>query len=242
MLRGFDADEEALLALLGGAGSPEEVGAALSRLEPRPVRVEAAKEVQRVHAELVGQELQAMQLELFGGANRPGALVYRTSSEALEIQMQVTKRRAHAPVGLTEGVCVAFDVDLWNDPDFLQVIFWGQEAALGGMHLLVVRDGGARYLTLPGINPSLALLERAEVASVLDAAVDYAWRLARQWGLSGVWVPASPGIHSNRDRMRDELSRRGWRQRGVGLHPFSFHPYRYTFEEVLEVPEAYVAP
>ncbi|MEZ4238381.1 MAG: hypothetical protein R3F59_19965 [Myxococcota bacterium] len=93
------------------------------------------------------------------------------------------------------GVCVAGDTALWRNPDFLQVVFWGPEGvALGGMHLLVVAEGDRRFVTLPGINPSLALLDQVAAADVLDCAVDYAWRLARTWGCDGVWVPTATWI------------------------------------------------
>ena len=37
-------------------------------------------------------------------------------------------------------------------------------------------------------------IEEAKEAGRTVAALDYAWRLVRQWGLRGVWIPASPGI------------------------------------------------
>jgi hypothetical protein len=105
------------------------------------------------------------------------------------------------------------------------------------MHLLLVEEEGRRYLTLPGINPSVRLMTRVEAPVLLDAVVDYAWRLARQLGLHGVWVPASPAIHSNRRAILEELARRHWPLRGSQVHTFSTEPYHYTFEHVLDVPE-----
>jgi hypothetical protein len=105
------------------------------------------------------------------------------------------------------------------------------------MHLLIVEEQGRRYLTLPGINPSVRLLARVEASVVLEAVVDYGWRLARKLGLQGVWVPASPAIHSNRRAIHEELERRGWTVRACQVHPFSTEPYRYVFDQVLEVPQ-----
>jgi hypothetical protein len=106
------------------------------------------------------------------------------------------------------------------------------------MHLLTVEEEGQRYLTLPGINPSMRLLARVEAEVLLDAVVDYAWRLARHLGLRGVWVPASPGIHSNRGAIQEELARRGWPlQQCRHPHAFTTEPYQYTFDAVLEAPE-----
>jgi hypothetical protein len=130
------------------------------------------------------------------------------------------------------------DVLLWNRPEFLQCVFWDEEGtAQGGMHLLLVEEEGKRYLVLPGINPSVRLLARVEASVLLEAVVDHGWRLARRLGLQGVWVPASPAIHSNRRAIQEELARRDWPVRGTQVHAFSTEPYPYTFDQVLEAPE-----
>jgi hypothetical protein len=238
-LQAFEVDAPSLLAALLRARSLEESKAVLASLPPRRVELEPGKEVHRIHADFVGQLVQAMQRELHGSAEQPGALEYRASSDSLALRFELTKRKAHAAVGICEGVCTAGDVALWNRPEFLQCVFWDEEGiAQGGMHLLIVEEEGQRYLTLPGINPSVRLLARVEASVFLDAVVDYGWRLARRLGFQGVWVPASPGIHSNRGAIHEELARRDWPLRGSQLHEFSTEPYRYTFEHVLEVPES----
>jgi len=240
-LSSFEVDAPSLLAALARARSPEERMQVLESLTPRRVELEPGKEIHRIHADFVGQLVQAMQRELHGSPERPGALEYRASSDSLVLEFELTKRKAHAAVGFCEGVCTAMDVALWNRPEFLQCVFWDEEGiAKGGMHLLIVEEEGRRYLTLPGINPSVRLLARVEATVFLDAVVDYSWRLARQLGLHGVWVPASPSIHSNRRAIHEELVRREWTLRGSQEHPFSTEPYRYTFSQVLEVPERYL--
>jgi hypothetical protein len=236
-LYAFEAEAPALLGALMSTRSPAERGAVLMRLRPRRVELEPGKEVHRLHADLVGQRVQEMQRELYGSGEQPGALEYRASSGSLALEFELTKRKAHAAVGLCEGVCVASDVELWQRPEFLQCIFWDEQGiARGGMHLLIVEEQGQRYLTLPGINPSMWLLARVEPSLLLDAVVDYGWRLARQLGLKALWVPASPGIHSNRRALREELTRRAWPLRRTLPHPFSTEPYAYTFDQVLEAP------
>ncbi|HZI15432.1 MAG TPA: hypothetical protein VE153_33980 [Myxococcus sp.] len=240
-LQAFEMDAPVLLGRLARAGSAEELKEVLATLRPRRVELEAGKEVHRLHADFVGQLVQAMQRELYGTPEQPGALEYRASSESLALEFELTKRKAHAAVGLCEGVCVAADVTLWNRPEFLQCIFWDEEGiARGGMHLLLVEETGRRYLTLPGINPSVRLLDRVEASVLLDAVLDYAWRLARALGLHGVWVPAQPGIHSNRRALHEEIARRDWPLRATGLHEFSTEPYHYTFNRVLDAPERYL--
>ena len=237
----FEVDAPSLLGALTRARSLEERKQVLASLTPRRVELEPGKEIHRIHADFVGQLVQAMQRELHGSPERPGALEYRASSDSLVLEFELTKRKAHAAVGYCEGVCTATDVDLWNRPEFLQCIFWDEEGvAQGGMHLLVVEEDGRRYLTLPGINPSVRLLARVDATVFLDAVVDYSWRLARQLGLQGVWVPVSPAIHSNRRAIHEELARRGWTLRGGHEHPFSTEPFRYSFSQVLEAPERYL--
>jgi hypothetical protein len=238
-LRGFAVEEATLLETLKDVDSVDGVRRLLERIGPRQADAPRGREVQRVHAEVAGQELKAMHQELFGGPRRTAALEYRAASSELTIACEVTKRRAHAAVGFTEGVCVATDVQLWNNADFLQVVFWDPDGICrGGMHLLAAHNGGNGYLTLPGINPSSHLLEMVEASMVLDMACDYAWRLARAWGLKGVWIPAPPEIHSNRQAMRDAIARRRWESRPVGTITFSYEPFAYSFSQVLNVPQS----
>jgi hypothetical protein len=236
-LHAFEVDIPSLLEALARTRSTDELRQVLESLQPRKVELEPGKEVHRVHADFVGQLVQAMQRELHGSAEQPGALEYRASSDSLALRFELTKRKAHAAVGFCEGVCTAGDVALWNRPEFLQCVFWDEEGiAQGGMHLLLVEEAGQRYLTLPGINPSVRLLARVEASVLLEAVVDYAWRLARKLELQGVWVPASPSIRSNRRAIHEELERREWTLRGCQEHAFSTEPFRYVFDQVLEVP------
>lgn len=236
-LKAFAVAEVTLPEILDGVSSIDEVCVFLERAGPRQAGPQAGREVQRVHAALAGREAGAMQRELFGDSQRTALLEYRAASLELELTCEVTKRRIHPAVGFTEGVCVATDVTLWNNPDFLQVAFWDPDGICrGGMHLLIAESDGNRYLTLPGINPLSYLLEMVEASAVLSMASDYAWRLAQVWGLSGVWIPASPESHSNRQAVRDAIARRLWESRPVETIVFSHEPFAYSFAEVLVVP------
>jgi len=241
-LRGFIVDFERFPEELEACASKDAVKALLLALPVEPVEIEHGKEQSRLLADFIGQELTAMQRELFGAPGHPAKLVYQISDDApaLELTCELTKRKAHAPIGICEGVCVAVDDQLWNNPNFFQVIFWGPDhIAAGGMHLLIVRDGasGDEYISLPGVNPSMRLLNMVEPRGVLDLAVDYAWRLARHWGCKGVWVPTAGVIFSNRRHIHQEVARRAWPTLGTGPHQFSYSPYSYNFSEVFVVPE-----
>lgn len=233
-LHAFIVDERAAEALRAA----ETLATALAALEPKPVQLEAAKEVRRVHADLLGQDVQAMHRVLFGDAETgPGCLEYRASSDVQRLVAQVTKRRAHCVAGLTEGVCVVHDEQLWNRPEFLQLVLWNEHGTcVGGVHLLVVEENGERFLTLPGINPTLALLELVDAPVLLDALVAHAWRLAKHWKLAGVWIPQPQSIHSNRRALHDAIAQKRWPLRSSKNHQFSYRPYAYSFDAVFAVP------
>lgn len=221
-LQAFELPDDLITFVRGGAE-------ALRQLRPRPVVLEPGKEVARVHAELVGQELSQMNAVL------AKALVYRPSSQVVSIEVEVSKRALHAPAGLTAGVCVAPDVQLWNTPGFLHCLLWRDGVCVGDVHLLVLEEAGQRFLCLPGINPSLALLEALDVDVLVVTLLDHLRALAKQVGLSALWVPVSPAIHSNRRAVGDALVALKLPVRATRGHPFSFSPYAYRVEEVWTV-------
>ncbi|HBP16952.1 MAG TPA: hypothetical protein DEA08_04035, partial [Planctomycetes bacterium] len=228
-LAGFCCDEGARAALL--TTPPADLLGALRALEPAEVEVRLGEEHARLLADLCGQDLAAMQRELFGAEGEEGKLEHAedVEGERTEVRVEVTKRRAHVPIGFCEGVCTASDAQLWDDPRFLQAILWGPEGiALGGVHLLIEGEG----LILPGINPSLRLLQEVGDEAVLEALLGWAARLARAWGLREVCVPTHPGIASNRARLRELLRASSAPLRATGGVAFSHSPYRYTVDEV----------
>lgn len=236
-LQGFAVDEATVLDILAQADSAEAVRAAVSAVGARAVAWEPGPEVQRLHADWLGQAILAMQQDLFGAEGQPGILEYQSSATALELFMEVTKRRAHALVGHVEGVCVATDEKLWDRPDFFQVVFWSAEGVCrGGMHLLIVHDAAGNYLTLPGINPAPALLAQIEPGPLLKAALDYAGRLAQAWNLKGVWIPSHAYIHSNRQAIRNVIREMKWPELTIANQVFSYSPYSYSFDSVFVVP------
>ncbi len=212
------------IALLEG-----DLAAALHALPVRRVAIEPGKELARIHADLVGQELAEMTAVI------AKALEYRASSQLVTLDCTVTKRALHAPIGLTAGVCVASDAELWNQPSFMHLALWLEGVCMGSTHLLVLTEGDQRYLALPGINPSFGLLARIEATVVLRAILDRVQRLAREAGLAGVWIPTSPGIHSNRRAIHDALIELELRERTTSGHAFSYSPYAYRIDRVWQL-------
>jgi hypothetical protein len=223
------------------AADPPEIRQLLTELGPAEAEFEPGQEHQRILNDLAGRELAMMQRELFGDGSMPGKIHYRHAGggRRITLRFEVTKRQIHAPVGFAEGVCTATDQQLWDQPQFLQVVIWDPDGrAAGGVHLLILKEDGELYLTLPGINPSLALLRETGAGEALDAVVRFALRLARAWHLRGVWIPADLSMASNRGPVAGAISRRGYPVRRIQRKPFSYSPYSYSIDRVLVVADA----
>jgi hypothetical protein len=229
-----DVAEQRVRGLLSAFELPDDPVAYLLRepvttLKAKLAQIEPGKELGRIHADLVGQELAAM-TETIGRV-----LEYRASSTTIAIACAVTKRQVHAPIGLTMGVCVARDFELWNQPGFTHLALWADGVCQGGVHLLVLEEDGARYLALPGINPTFALLERIEAKELVRALLERTQQLAREAGCAAVWIPTSSAIHSNRWTIHDALVALKLPTRPTRGHPFSYSPYAYRIADVWEL-------
>jgi hypothetical protein len=178
-----------------------------------------------------------MNRDLYGHGLHPGILEYRPASREVLVTLEVTKRRAHCAVGFVEGVCVAEDVDLWNNPDFLQAIIWDADGICrGGVHLLFHQTTYGCMVMLPGINPANALLQQIDAEQSLDVAIDFARRIARAAGCHGVWIPANLDIASNRQPIREAIEGRKWPRIPIPAIWFAHSPFSYLIDDVREVP------
>jgi len=234
-LRNFDLTEM-LDSIL--SSTPEDLDRVLKTLKPVEADVELGEEHDRVLSDLAGQELAAMERELYGDSTSPGKIEYRQSEggASLPLRFQVTKRRCHAPIGYCEGVCTASDKQLWERPDFLQTVIWGPEnRARGGMHLLILKEQGKLYLSLPGINPSLGLLNECGAEVVYNTMIAFAKILAERWKLAGVWIPADLYIASNRGPIKTVIRNKDYPVRDITKQPFSFSPYGYSIDRVFVI-------
>jgi post-segregation antitoxin (ccd killing protein) len=237
-LGGFDLSGSSIIDTLLET-SMNELADILGSLKKREIEYNEDDAQQRILKDLAGADQAAMQRELFGTEKRDAKVVFQSNSgdSTLTISIALSKRKAHAPIGHCEGVCTAPDSKLWDNPNFIQAIIWGPDGrAMGGIHLLIVEEQGKQYLTLPGINPSLRLLQEVDVNQLLDAVLDLASMLAGKWHLAGVWLPAQRGILSNRLDIQDTIQERDFELRDIGVQEFSYSPYRYNFDKVLVVP------
>jgi hypothetical protein len=241
LLKGFSYSEKTSALL---QATEEELGKILLELQPKQHDAALGQESKRILKDLVGQELAAMEKQLYGGSGEISNLVYSYDNFAnLDITFQLSKRKLHSPIGYCEGVCTATDMQLWDNPNFLQAIIWGENRqAMGGVHILLGRINDKQCMFLPGINPSLQLLREAGAENIYEAIIEYAQILVEKWQLHGLYIPSQMYIATNRGLIATIIKERGYREIRIANQPFSYSPYRYTIESVFSVSERNAEP
>lgn len=187
---------------------------------------------------LQGSEYRAMQSEV------STKFTFHESEGLKNVRFVVSKRKAHGVAGLNMGVCVAPDKELWNNPNFMNVIIFDDEnIALGGMHLLILEENGKKYVTLPGINPSPRLLTQVSSEELYEEMIRYAHEINGALGCDGVLIPTESGIHSNRSDMQRVISSRTYKTfRFDEIKDFSFSPFKYQIQDCFIVPDPDARP
>lgn len=154
--------------------------------------------------------------------------------EKKQLEFMTSKRKEHGVIGYNMGVCVAPDEQLWNDEKFSNDIIFDPELkqAMGGMHLLE-RDG---HLCLPGINPSLGLLNSVDNEELFDLMIERAKRIKEKLGLDKLLIPIDLAIHSNRTQIQEIIRKKNYNKYILKQEAkFSYDPHQYNFRECFEV-------
>ncbi|HRZ86694.1 MAG TPA: AAA domain-containing protein [bacterium] len=181
-------------------------------------------------------------LDRAGDTRRIRGSVQRSDLEfgdrGLKLRCVVSKRKAHAVAGFNMGVCVASDEKLWNDRNFMNVILFDEQGiAQGGMHVMVVdEEDGKKYLTLPGINPSVGLLSRVPAKEVVGKLLAYAQALAWELGCDAVLIPERADIHSNRPEVRQAIADEDFGKVHLAKQHLFSHAPEYSFQDCFLVP------
>ncbi|HOW27290.1 MAG TPA: TerC/Alx family metal homeostasis membrane protein [Elusimicrobiota bacterium] len=200
-------DTQMLLELLGRIRSEPDAGKVVSMIAQN-IRYDKDKMAAGTIAQrLVGANVKKMDAEL----NKK----FTTNQEREEVKLRivVSKRKAHSVIGYNAGVCVAADQQLWDNPNFMHAVLFDENGiAQGGMHLFVVEHEGLKYLSLPGINPTPALLSKIYGEDILDELVSYAKDLAAEMGLEGVLIPQEGSIHSNRPEVKVVIASKSYEE------------------------------
>ncbi len=206
----------------------------LKDLSPIKQKINLGQEPHRIHRELVGQELAEMEKALYQGEGNRTKIMYTYNEvESNKLAFQLTKSKIHAPIGYCEGVCTATDSRLWDSPQFLQVIIWGEDKiAMGGIHILTSKIRNKNYIFLPGINPSLNLIKESGAAKVYETIVDFMRELCHKWNYAGIYIPTNQNISSNRGMINSVIISKKYPTKEIEGISFSYSPYRYNIDEV----------
>ena len=209
-------DEEILDRVWNEVRDKKNVGEIATVLGSLKLEPQEGKEVAKIVQQLQGSDYKIMQSEI------SQKYEFKEGREAQRFRF-ASKRKAHSVAGHNMGVCVAEDAKLWNNPNFMNLIIFDENnRAWGGMHVLVIEEGGKRYLTLPGINPSSLLLARVASEVIFDRMMDYAKALAKELKCEAVLIPKSSVIHSNRSKS-SVIAEKGYSDHLLKeVHPFSY--------------------
>ncbi len=206
----------------------------LMLFESEGTTTEAGKVSSQIVTKILGSDGPAMDRQLEKWLFIEGA----EGGEQRQIRFEISKRKLHAVAGLNMGVCVAVDDQLWNKEDFSNVIMFGDDGvARGGMHFEIVQDGKKKYLSLPGINPSLTMLREVSGERVLRAMIDFAKRSAQAIKAESVLIPTNPTIFTNREELHGLVREMKLPTKSLSEHhQFSYAPFAYSWQDGYEIP------
>ena len=219
---------EADLQTLAASGKlPPETSAALDDLIRQNNQAYISKH--KLAEELLKEPLAAIQVQ-------KNKFDLTTTAETLNLRLQVVKGIPYGLYGLCAGVCVAADLELWQDPNFKLIALTDEAtgSAVGFIHIYEQMVAGKRIWTLPGINPSTEFMGTVNPAELYDRMIEQAVSLAQAAGADGVYIPTSPAIHSNRSDIQKTIKEKKYPIRSIPKVNWSRQP-NYPFNEVFVV-------
>jgi len=157
----------------------------------------------------------------------------------VNLEFRVVKGIPYGLWGMNAGVCIARDVELWNNPNFMLMAMIDKETntVAGFAHLFVEHINGKTVLTVPGINPStefLSTVKEREVFPLIDKALR---KIAEEGGYDALYFPTSRGIISNRSGIASQIQKQ-YSGNVVKLPQeiqWNTLPSPYPFDEVYKV-------
>lgn len=199
----------------------------------RGVAKQAGKISSTIASKVLGAEAATMKREMDKWQFIEGA----EGGAQRTLQFEITKKKLHAAAGMNMGVCVAVDEQLWNKPEFMNVVLFADDGvARGGMHFEIVRYEGKKYLSLPGINPNATALREVDAEKLTNAMLNYAKECAKAIGAVSVLIPTNPNIFSNRAELHGIISALKLPIKSLKKpHQFSYSPFAYEWQDAYEI-------
>lgn len=116
-----------------------------------------------------------------------------------KLNAYITKNSASANARMVGGVCVSGDMDQWNDPQYLQMVFHDPEdnTCKGLVLMHVWEQDGKKYL-VASLNPSSTYLYGVDEKSLFDQICAQLTDFASANGIRGVGFSTNKQIRTNR--------------------------------------------
>jgi len=146
----------------------------------------------------------------------------------------MSKHKAHTTAMYNMGVCVAPDDQLWNSPDFWQLIIFDKDRdAHGGAIFRTIESEGEKYLVL-SIQPSSSILNVVSPEQVFNKIIQLSKFIMKKMKYKNVLIPVKSAIHSNRGSMQGIIAKKYGNTeslKNIGEHKFSYSPHSYSYDE-----------
>ncbi|MEW5758354.1 MAG: hypothetical protein AB1755_02660 [Candidatus Omnitrophota bacterium] len=155
-----------------------------------------------------------------------------------KLEFRIAKGIPFSLWGLNAGVCVAPDIKLWKDTSFLPlaIIDTATNQACGFIGLYIVTIGGKKYLTCPGINPSMEFLSQVKASELYPLVEQALISIAEAGGFEALYFPTDRNILSNRSDINKTIERKKYPKTTLG-EPIKWNtlPKDYSFKDVYVV-------
>ncbi|MDB4971613.1 MAG: hypothetical protein JWN44_7302, partial [Myxococcales bacterium] len=134
------------------------------------------------------------------------------SEAAVDLEFRLVKGPGYGLWPLCAGVCVVGDMPLWHDPDFwlLAMIDRRSGQTVGFVQLYGKKIFGTRYLTVPGIEPSIELLSTVKTTQLYPMIEKALVQVADLGGFDVLVAPIRPDILSNRKDIQEIVAKHGY--------------------------------
>ncbi|MDP3791155.1 MAG: GNAT family N-acetyltransferase [Candidatus Omnitrophota bacterium] len=144
--------------------------------------------------------IEALFAEPLGQIQKEKAKFSPQKHGEVSLEFRIVKGIPYGLWGLNAGVCVATDIELWKDNNFmlLAMIDKNTHQAVGFVHLFRVDINGEWVLTVPGIEPSVEFLSQVKAEEVYPLIEDALKKVARTGGFQALYIPTEKNILSNR--------------------------------------------
>lgn len=129
------------------------------------------------------------------------------------LSLRAVKGAAYGLYGLTSGVCTADDISIWQNPNYrlLAMVNEDTQKVVGYVETLEVVVGGKKYLTLPGINPSIEFMETVKAGELYPKLMEKVAAFAEAGNYDAVLIPKDIAVLSNRPGIVSEISRAAYK-------------------------------